>query len=232
MTSPVSGRVRRQIAWAAVAVSAIGIAVFAAFPYLGGDPAQSRIPLNDGVAYHYLSVVVHGMPACLVLFIGPFQFAAKLRARNPKLHRVLGRVYVVSMIFAAVAALVAATFSVSGASVQFGFYLLTAAWLYTIFQGYRSIRAGQIQLHRIWMIRNYALSFAAVALRIFLAIGLALQGVWPSLPFHEIYNASVWGSIAVCAVVAEYFIIHKTLAPLVRKRQRTAPAPEPAGVSG
>ncbi|MFI6095693.1 DUF2306 domain-containing protein [Lentzea sp. NPDC051213] len=216
MTSPTTGRVRRQIGWAAVAVSAIGIAVFSAQRYIRGD---AELLNNLGVPY-YVSTVIHAMPASLVLFIGPFQFSAKLRARNPKLHRVLGRVYVVSMIFAAVAATVPAVFSEGGASVQVGFFLLTFAWLYTLFQGYRSIRNGQIQLHRIWMIRNYALTFAAVVLRLLILGGFVLQIPFPSLAFHEIYNAAVWGSITLCAVFAEYFIIQKTLAPLVRKRER------------
>jgi hypothetical protein len=124
----------------------------------------------------------------------------------------------VSVVVAALAAIVAATFSVDGISVQVAFYLLSAAWLYTLFQGFRAIRQGQIQLHRIWLIRNYALSFAAVALRAFIGLGVALQGPFPSLTFDDIYTTSVWASILVCAVVAEYVIIHRTLAPLVRKR--------------
>ncbi|WP_051793171.1 DUF2306 domain-containing protein [Amycolatopsis jejuensis] len=218
MTFSVSRRSRRRIAWAAVAVSAAGVALFSAFTYLSPDPASSRIPLNPAIGLHYLTIVLHALPASLVLLIGPFQFAAKLRARRPKLHRVLGRVYVVSMIFGAVAAIVAATFSVDGISAQIAFYLLSAAWLYTLYRGYTFIRQGQIQLHRIWMIRNYALSFAAVVLRGFLGIGLVMKGFFPSLNFADIYTTSVWGSILVCAVVAEYFVINKTLTPLVRKR--------------
>ncbi|WP_329360684.1 DUF2306 domain-containing protein [Streptomyces sp. NBC_01483] len=148
----------------------------------------------------------------------PFQLATRLLAGRPGLHRALGYVYMVSVVVAALAAIVAATFSVDGISVQVAFYLLSAAWLYTLFQRFRAIRQGQIQLHRIWLIRNYALSFAAVAVRAFIGLGVALQGPFPSLTFDDIYTTSVWASILVCAVVAEYVIIHRTLAPLVRKR--------------
>ncbi|MFD8812346.1 DUF2306 domain-containing protein [Streptomyces sp. NPDC059627] len=225
MTFPVSRSGRRRIAWAALAVSAAGIAVFSGATYLTGDASASRIPLNPDVAAHYLTIVVHALPASLLLLIGPFQFANRLLAGRPALHRTLGYVYMGSVVVAALAAYVAATFSVSGISVQVAFYLLSTAWLYTLFQGFRAIRQGQIQLHRIWLIRNYALSFAAVALRAFLGLGLVLQGPFPSLAFHDIYTTSVWASILVCAVVAEYFIIHRTLAPLVRKRSGTSRVP-------
>ncbi|MET9264697.1 DUF2306 domain-containing protein [Amycolatopsis sp. NPDC004079] len=218
MTFAVSRRSRRRIAWAAVAVSAVGVALFSAATYLTGDPTLSRIPLNPAIASHYLTIVLHALPASLVLLIGPFQFAAKLRVRWPKLHRVLGRIYVVSMIFAAVAAVVAATFSVDGISSQIAFCLLSVAWLYTLYRGYTFIRQGQIQLHRIWMIRNYALSFAAVVLRGFLGIGAAMKGLFPTLSFADIYTTSAWGSIAVCVIVTEYFVLNRTIAPLVRKR--------------
>ncbi|MBB1155692.1 DUF2306 domain-containing protein [Amycolatopsis sp. FU40] len=71
----------------------------------------------------------------------------------------LGRIYVVSMIFAAVAA---ATFSVDGISAQTTFCLLSVAWLYTLYRSYPSIRPGRVKLHRIRMIRNYALGFADI----------------------------------------------------------------------
>jgi uncharacterized membrane protein len=179
MTFPVSRSGRRRIAWAAVAVSAIGTAVFSGANYLTGDASASRIPLNPDVAVHYLTIVVHALPASLLLLIGPFQFATRLLAGRPGLHRALGYVYMVSVVVAALAAIVAATFSVDGISVQVAFYLLSAAWLYTLFQGFRAIRQGQIQLHRIWLIRNYALSFAAVALRAFIGLGVGPIGPVP-----------------------------------------------------
>ncbi|MFI6282333.1 DUF2306 domain-containing protein [Streptomyces sp. NPDC050988] len=221
MTLAVARRRRKQISWALVAVSAIGIAVFSAPAYLTGDTSVSRIPINPDVAVHYLSIVVHALPTCLVLFIRPFQFAATLRARRPALHRILGRVYMISMVIASIASIAAATFTTSGFSVQVGFYLLTAAWLYSLVMAFRSIRQGQVQLHRIWMIRNYALTFAAVLLRVFLGTGLLLrEGPLPWLTFDEVYAASVSASILVCAVYAEYFIIQKTLTPLLRRRER------------
>lgn len=79
-------------------------------------------------------------------------------------------------------------------------------------------------MHRIWMIRNYALSFAAVVLRGLLGLGVALQGSLLWLTFDDIYTTSVWASILVCAVVTEYFIVQKSLTLLLRGRERRAAA--------
>ncbi|WP_017580351.1 DUF2306 domain-containing protein [Nocardiopsis valliformis] len=206
--------------WGLLATSAVGIAVYSAQTYLVGGVERNQIPLNDLFASHYVTIAVHAVPSSLALLIGPFQFLTRIRVRYPKAHRVSGQIYMVSVVLGSIAALFAATYSVSGFSVQVAFYILTAAWLYTLYQAYTTIRRGEVQLHRIWMIRNYALTFAAVSLRIYLMTGLALQeGFFPSLSFADIYHASAWASFLVNVLVAEYFIVQRTLKPLARRQQ-------------
>ncbi|GII96776.1 DUF2306 domain-containing protein [Sinosporangium siamense] len=211
--------------WGLMAISAIGIAAYAVPPYLSGDPANSNVPVDPDVALHYLSLGVHALPGGLALIIGPLQFVSKLRVSRPKLHRMLGRIYMISILIASAAALVAATVSLGGFAIQVAFYILTVAWLYTLAKAYRCIRRGEVQLHRIWMIRNYALTFAAVTLRVYLIAGLQLKQVIPSLEFDQIYTAAGWASILGNVLVAEYFIVQRTLAPLARRRQRQESTP-------
>ncbi|MEU1880919.1 DUF2306 domain-containing protein [Streptosporangium sp. NPDC020072] len=215
--APRTSRRRWWALWGLMAVSAIGITAYAVPPYLSGNPADSSVPIDPNVALHYLSLAVHAVPGGLALIIGPLQFMTWPRVRRPGLHRVMGRVYMISVLIASGAAAFAATFSLSGFSIQVAFYLLVVAWLYTLAEAYRSIRRGDVQLHRIWMIRNYALTFAAVSLRVYLAVGLQLKQSFVSLPFDEIYDASGWASILVNVVVAEYFIIQRTLASPARR---------------
>ncbi|WP_231949524.1 DUF2306 domain-containing protein [Alloactinosynnema sp. L-07] len=212
--------------WGMVAVFAIGIAAYAVPPYLSGNPADSKVPINPDVAVHYLVLALHAVPGGLALIIGPFQFVAKLRTRKPHLHRLMGRVYLVSVVVASVVSLFAATFSLDGFSAQVAFYLLAAAWLYSLAKAIQHIRRGEVALHRIWMIRNYALTFSAVTLRIFLVIGLPLKQSF-SLSFTDIYSASVWGAILINVIVAEYFIVQRTLAPLARGRNTPVAEREP-----
>ncbi|MFD0885676.1 DUF2306 domain-containing protein [Streptosporangium algeriense] len=216
--------------WGLMAVSALGVAAYAVPPYLSGNPADSNVPIDPDVALHYLSLAVHAVPGGLALIIGPSQFMTRLRARNPGLHRVAGRIYMISVLAASGAAVFAATFSLSGLSVRVAFYLLVVAWLYTLAKSYRSIRRGDVRLHQIWLIRNYALTFAAVTLRVYLLVGLQLKRSFTSLPFDEIYNASAWASILVNVIVAEYFVIQRASVPSARREAPgghpvTTPAP-------
>ncbi|TDE30905.1 DUF2306 domain-containing protein [Nonomuraea mesophila] len=230
-TASTMGRRRRWTLWGLMAVSAIGIVAFAVPPYLSGDPANSNLDINPDAAHHYLSLMVHAVPSGLALLIGPLQFLAPLRNRYLRLHRVAGRVYMVSVVIASVAALFAATFSVSGFPAQVAFYLLTAAWLYSLAQAYRCVRRGEVRLHRIWMIRNYALTFAAVTLRLYLVIGMVLRKQYTWLTFEDVYTASVWASILINVVVAEYVIVHRVVASSARRRQRRESASATSAVT-
>ncbi len=91
---------------------------------------------------------------------------------------------------------------------------------------YRTARSHQFGLHRVWMIRNYALSFAAVLLRVGIALGLLYTMRYPDGPItrEATYTTSVWGSFVVSYVVAEWFIVQRTLGPLVQK-SKVARAP-------
>ncbi|MGW7699579.1 DUF2306 domain-containing protein [Kitasatospora sp. NPDC054768] len=62
----------------------------------------------------------------------------------------------------------------AGSELHIALCLLAAAWLSTAARAYRTIRRGEVQAHRIWTIRNYAPTFAAVTLRLYLLTGLGL----------------------------------------------------------
>ncbi|SDG98049.1 Uncharacterized membrane protein [Sinosporangium album] len=228
-TDSTSRRWRRQTLWGLMAVAAVGIAGYTVSTYLAGGPALSIVPLDPDVTLHYLSVAVHAVPGGLALAIGPLQFITALRARRPRLHRILGKIYMASVIAASAAALFSAAVSLSGFALQVAFYLITALWLYTLAQAFLNIRRGEITMHRIWMIRNYALTFTAVTLRVYLITGLQLFPLTPELTFKDIYTASGWASLIGNVIVAEYFIIQRILLrPPHRRRPRSAtPAPQP-----
>ena len=87
--------------------------------------------------------------------------------------------------------------------------MLAVLWLFTAGAAYVRIRAKQIESHKRWMIRNYALTFAAVTLRLWL-IGLqALAGV----PQLEAYITVAWISWVPNLLVAEW-IVERSRRPL------------------
>ncbi|MFJ5675581.1 DUF2306 domain-containing protein [Streptomyces sp. NPDC093097] len=214
--------------WGLMAVSAIGITAVFVPPYLTGS---SFAPIDRSIVGYYASLVIHAAPAGLTLVIGPLQFVPRLRTRYPRVHRVAGRVYLISVVAASIAALYAATVTPSGPPLQVAFYILVMAWLYTAAQAYRTIRRRDVQSHRIWMIRNYALTFAAVTLRLYLLVGTELSKAIPSLSFRDIYTTSGWAALLGNVLIAEYFIVHRILVPSARRRRRgsatATEAPQP-----
>lgn len=123
------------------------------------------------------AVVGHISGGAVALFVGAFQVNARLRARFLDVHRWLGRLYVLAVGIGGVGGLVMATRSDGGLVTHVGFGLLAVLWLATTAASYWSIRHGDQIAHRRWMLRSYALTFAAVTLRIYLPI--ALTAGWP-----------------------------------------------------
>lgn len=161
------------------------------------------------MALHLFYVSLHGLPGALALAVGPFQFLPRLRARHPRVHRVLGRVYLLSVLVAAVMGLASAIVSVSGVVAQVGFLLLVTAWAWSGLQAYRAIRRRQVQLHRVWMIRNYALTLSAVLLRLFIVLGEQYRRISPETTFDEVYVVAVWSAWVLPLVVAEWFVVQR-----------------------
>jgi uncharacterized membrane protein len=124
----------------------------------------------------------------IALLTGWSQFRPKWRQRNMKFHRTLGKIYMLAVLFSSLAGLFISFFSSGGIIPVLGFGTLALLWLYTDFQGYLSIRRLDITIHRQWMIRNYALAFAAVTLRIY----LPLSSVVFHIPFEPAYRTIAW----------------------------------------
>jgi uncharacterized membrane protein len=138
----------------------------------------------------------------LALGTGVFQFRGGLRARRPRLHRILGRIYVPAAILTGASGLYMAAYSNGGMVTHIGFGLLGAGTMITTATAFRRILAGQIAAHREWMIRSYALIFGAVTLRILLPLLIiAYQG-----DFDPAYRWVAWLSWVPNALWAEWYV--------------------------
>jgi len=114
------------------------------------------------------ALVFHAALASLALILGAFQLFPGFRARWPAWHRRSGTVYVISCLLAGVAGLLLAAGASSGPIATAGFGLLAIIWIGCTAQAWRLARAHDFVRHRRWMIRSYALTFAAVTLRLYL----------------------------------------------------------------
>lgn len=160
---------RTKIGWGLMTLLSLGIVLVASrYLTLNPDvffPQQRAVYLaqTTGIVSH----IVGGM---LALGLGPFQFLRGLRTKQPALHRWLGRFYLLGILLGGTAGLYMATFAYTGPVAGFGFGALALLWLLTGALAYRAIRNGDVNTHRRWMIRNFALTFAAVTLRLQLPV--------------------------------------------------------------
>jgi len=144
-------------------------------------------------------VYVHVFASSVALLLGPFQFMDKLRAERLNLHRWMGRLYLgVGVLAGGLAGLHMAFHAYGGIVSQLGFGALALAWLYTGIRAYLAIRAKDVASHRRWMVRNFALAFGAVTLRLWLPGSVAA-----GIPFELAYPAIAWLCWVPNLVVAE-----------------------------
>lgn len=108
----------------------------------------------------------HALAGALALTLGALQFHRGIRLVRPALHRRLGKIYVVACLAVGIAGLYMSFYADGGVPAQLGFGVLAVVLLLTTVRAYALIRRRRIELHREWMLRSYALIFAAVTLRI------------------------------------------------------------------
>ncbi|RED53006.1 DUF2306 domain-containing protein [Cohnella phaseoli] len=181
-----------------IAFLAIGVSLFLAIQYFGfgtGASAfvQEKLKIMGLSDLWYSALYVHIAGGVVALGVGWVQFVGKLRARSIGLHRTLGRIYGVAVLLSAVAGVFMSFRATGGWASSLGFLLLSLAWLYTLGQGLNAIRTGRdLAKHRKWMTLNYALTLAAVTLRIYLPLAIVLFGMGPYNVYYSIIAWLCW----------------------------------------
>ena len=161
-----------------------------------------------------MNIVAHNIPdreialfahigfAPLALLLMPFQFWKGLRMRRPKIHRWIGRIYVLAILISGVGGLFIAFYTTAGTFAAIGFGLLAVLWIATTLIGLWHIRARRIVDHQRWMIRSAALTFAAVTLRLWLPLGTFGMG----FPFDTFYPYVAWLCWVPNLIIAEVWL--------------------------
>ncbi|WP_309628476.1 DUF2306 domain-containing protein [Brevundimonas sp.] len=176
-----------RIGWVTVAILCVGIAAYSA-RYLLNPPTTPAGALNNPVGVPWLFIHVAG--AVTALLVGSVQFLPGLRRRSSPPHRWTGRVYVAGCLVGGGAGLILAFGSSAGPIATAGFGALAVLWLTFTVLGWRAAMRGRIAEHRRWMIRSWALTLAAVTLRIYLPLVL-IAGL-EFLPWYRAISFLAW----------------------------------------
>ena len=129
-------------------------------------------------------LIPHTLSGVIALLSGPIQFSSRFRQRHLQFHRVLGRIYVLSVFIGAATGVALATGrpGFPGTSMQ------AAAWIVCTTAAFLTARNRQIVQHRQWMIRSYAVTFTFVSSRVL--------NLWPR------YWSHLGDSLAAVGVIA------------------------------
>lgn len=146
-----------------------------ALSYLNLDSEYGFLRLKkDAIAtgWYLPAYYAHVLIAAIILLIGFFQVHPTVGLRWRKTHRMLGRIYVGGILFfSAPGGLVMSMFINRGPVVQTSFVLQCSLWFIFTWLAYVRIRHGDIQAHRQWMLRSFALTLAAITLRVYVFLG-------------------------------------------------------------
>lgn len=153
--------------------------LIAARPETMGSAGEARMFAIPAIA------IAHTVGGAIASLIGPFQFLDRLRMRHRKLHVWFGRIYLLAVASGAFGGLWLSPGSLAANTFGIAFIALALAWFHTGWMAYAAIRAGDVAAHRRWMIRNFALTYAAPALRIEMPL-LIMGGLDPIMALNVV----------------------------------------------
>lgn len=184
----------------------VGWNIVAPYPhYVPPDFAAGFLRGREDYFYNSaygIGFFAHIASAPLAVLTGAIQSSRTLQTRWPKIHRHLGSLYVVLVLFfAAPGGLIMAQQAYGGWSSKLCFSLIAiVAWIAT-WLGWRSARRSLYRDHADWMQRSYALMLSAIFLRV-IHISIRPLG-WD----HEsAYQFSAWCSFLLPLILVEILI--------------------------
>lgn len=174
-------RSARLWAFGILALFAVLIGAFAFASYGSPDSLREQefVTEKGSMPELWYSILwTHAIAAGTALTIGWLQFVKKIRHRMLMLHRLIGYVYAAMIAVGGVTGLYLAFYASGGWSALVGFASLSILWLFTLYRSLKSIIVERDPIrHGEWMIRNYALSCAAIMLRLYTLLAAMLFGI-------------------------------------------------------
>ena len=172
----------KTILWVSLGLTALFVFITSELLLFTDYPMYHAYRLQVIADRHLL--IPHTLSGVTALLIGPIQFSSRFRQRHFKIHRVLGRIYVIAVFIGATTgvALASGRPGLPGTSMQ------AAAWIVCTTAAFITARNRQIAQHRQWMARSYAVTFTFVSSRVL--------NLWPRYWSHLGDSLSAVGVIA------------------------------------
>lgn len=187
-------------AWVIMTILGIYVASVA----IGGvvSPAIRSPFMAEVLARAPLAATLHLAGGAVAMIAGAFQVNRRFREGNRKRHRRLGALYLVAVLASGMAALPLAAASSADLVTRVGFGTLALCWVATSLAALGAIRRRDIPAHQRWMYRSYALTLAAVTLRIYMPASQIL-----GIQFEAAYRIVAWGCWVTNLLIVETWFV-------------------------
>ncbi len=155
------------------------------------------------IPFYLPAFYIHVFTAMLALPAGFTQFSRYVLRQWPMVHRINGRLYVISiLLLGAPSGLLIGIYANGGLISQLAFCLLGVLWIYFTWRAYIAARKGNITAHKAFMYRSFALTLSAITLRAWKYILIA---TFHSRPM-DVYQLIAWLGWIPNLLIAEYLI--------------------------
>ncbi len=202
-------RITRILRWASLCITFFLIVLLTVntLSYLNFSADYGFLKLKQHAitsGWYLPAYYAHVLAGGLILLVGFFQLFTKYSLRFPKVHKYAGRFYVYGiLLFSAPGGLVMSFFIDRGNWVLFSFVLQSFLWFVFTAIALKKIIDKNIAEHRKWMIRSYALTFAAVTLRLYVfAFNKQVD-----LSSEQAYALIAWASWTINLLIVEIYLM-------------------------
>jgi len=161
LTTPrAAGSRFKTVLWISLGLTTLFVFITSELLLIADYPMYHAYRLQVIADRHLL--IPHILAGTLALLIGPINFSSRIRQRHLQLHRILGRVYVISVFIGSFTgiALAAGRPGLPGTAMQ------AAAWMVCTTAAFITARNRHVIQHRQWMARSYAVTFTFVSSRV------------------------------------------------------------------
>ena len=199
----------KYLLWSLIAIPSFFLLYITA-QYFSFDLALNFLNVKQALVannFWMTTFYIHIASGMLVILIGPFQFLKVIRNKYLNFHRILGRVYVFAILgFAAPTGLIMAFYAEGGLWSSIGFGLMSVLWFVSTFLGVTAAKNHDIKKHEKWMYRSYAMSFAAVTLRLLVP---AMSIFEFGFSDHFVVVSTAWLSWIINLIIIELYLKFK-----------------------
>lgn len=206
------------------------------FTWLMAGITIAYIPYNTDVGFlrikqQYIDIdqwriafFVHVYASIWVLLAGFTQFSKRIQRNNPRLHRVMGYIYVADiLLITGPAGLLMGFYANGGLLSRIAFVLLAVLWIFFTAMALIKARQKDFRAHRQYMIRSYALTLSALTLRAWKYLITNAYHIDPNwvFPPMDVYRVVAWLGWVVNLLFAEWFIRRNRIKYFMQQRSIT-----------